>query len=108
MHSAIQWVAIQLAAVVSAGAYTYPLGRAALGRNSRSQDMEDLALYEQFFTDTVQGCFAEIGALDGSTLSNTFAYERVLNWTGAFCQCALSPLREPTSLEHRLLWSQVF
>ena len=62
--------------------YTYPVARAVLGQQSRSQDHEDLALYEQFFKDQRNGRFLELGALDGLALSNTYAFEAVLNWTG--------------------------
>ena len=87
MHCTMHLVVAQLAA----GLYTYPIGREAIGKHSHSQDVEDLALYEQFFSTTRQGRFVEMGALDGSTLSNTYAFETVLNWTGSYGSCKPRP-----------------
>ena len=73
--------------------YNYPLGRAALGKYSRSQDLEDLALYEQFFTGQRDGRFLEMGALDGLALSNTYAYEMAMNWTGVLIEATPAACR---------------
>jgi FkbM family methyltransferase len=66
--------------------YSYPLARAAIGAHAKSQDFEDLALYEQFFQGQRNGRFLEMGALDGVGLSNTYAYETALNWTGVLIE----------------------
>ena len=68
------------------GFYRYPKARQVLGEASRSQDWEDLALFEQFFSDTYYGKFVEIGAHDGRTLSNTYAFEKIMNWTGVLIE----------------------
>ena len=56
--------------------------RAAFVKASKAQDREDVALFDQFFSRTTNGTFVEIGALDGISLSNTLAFETVLNWSG--------------------------
>ena len=62
------------------------LGRA----NCKSQDREDVALYEHFFageqTCEQKGRFVEMGALDGVTYSNTYAYEKALGWEGVLIE----------------------
>lgn len=66
--------------------YDYPIAKRVFGSHAKSQDDEDLALYEQFFQGHHNGVFAEMGALDGVTLSNTYAFEQVLNWTGVLIE----------------------
>ena len=55
----------------AADGYKFPLARSVLGRFSRSQNHEDLALYEMFFTKRRGGTFVEIGAPDGFEYSNS-------------------------------------
>ena len=66
--------------------YDYPVGRGIFGRSARSQLFEDLALYEQFFVGQRDGFFVEMGALDGIYLSNTFAFEDKLGWSGVLLE----------------------
>lgn len=75
-----------MARTLSAKLYDYPIARAVLGNVTRSQDFEDLALYEQFFRGQRKGRFLEMGALDGLALSNTYAFESALNWTGVLIE----------------------
>lgn len=78
-----------LAALVMHGAlskYDYPIARKVFGSQAKSQDGEDLALYEQFFQGQRNGLFAEMGALDGVTFSNTYAFEKVLSWSGVLIE----------------------
>jgi FkbM family methyltransferase len=50
---------------------------------SYSQHGQDLYVYETFFKNfAAKGCFVEIGAYDGVTLSNTLLFERHLGWPG--------------------------
>ena len=50
---------------------------------SYSQHGQDLYVYETFFKNSAaKGCFVEIGAYDGVTLSNTLLFERHLGWSG--------------------------
>lgn len=50
---------------------------------SKSQDREDVTLYDMFFkNDKEPGVFLEIGALNEVTFSNTFFYEHALGWKG--------------------------
>ena len=50
---------------------------------SKSQDREDVHLYDMLFKDDKEpGVFLEIGALDGELFSNTYFYEHALGWKG--------------------------
>jgi len=50
---------------------------------SKSQNGEDLHLYDMLFKDDKDsGVFLEIGALDGELYSNTYFYEHALGWKG--------------------------
>ena len=66
--------------------YEYTLANGVLGEYRKSQFGEELALYEQFFSKTRGGTYVEMGALDGVTFSNTFAYEKVLGWKGVLIE----------------------
>ena len=46
------------------------------------QFMQDKFLNEQIFKDKKNGIFIEIGAYDGITSSNTYFFEKNLNWHG--------------------------
>ena len=65
-----------------------PLGFARIKLGFRgirwgSQYEEDRVLHEIFFAHMkAPGVFVEMGALDGSTMSNTIAYEEWYGWTG--------------------------
>jgi|EP00966_Prymnesium_polylepis_P040178 hypothetical protein len=39
-----------------------------------------------FFNETVGGTFVEMGALDGVLISNSYAYEKVLGWSGVLIE----------------------
>ena len=47
-----------------------------------SQYKQDEILYNKYFNRVKDGYFIEIGAHDGSYLSNTLFYEETLNWKG--------------------------
>jgi len=47
-----------------------------------SQTSQDRILNEIFFHDKRNGVFVDIGAYDGKTISNTYFYEKNLDWTG--------------------------
>ena len=66
----------------------YTRGTAALGaHNCKSEFRQDVAIWEKYFSnDTVPGTFVEMGALDGQTDSNTYAYEHGLKWTGVLIE----------------------
>ena len=49
------------------------------------QDGEDLALLEYFFSEQKEGTFLEMGALDGKTFSNSYAFE-ALGWRGVLVE----------------------
>ena len=71
------------------GPKLYTHGTIALGgaRNCMSEHQQDAAIWEKFFSNyTAPGVFVEMGALDGQTDSNTFAYEHGLNWTGVLIE----------------------
>ena len=48
----------------------------------QSQYQQDKILNEKYFKNRVGGVFVDIGAHDGKSLSNTFFYEKALNWSG--------------------------
>lgn len=48
----------------------------------QSQYGQDRFLNETFFKNRTNGTFLDIGAHDGKTLSNTFFFEKTLNWQG--------------------------
>lgn len=47
-----------------------------------SQRGQDKFLHEQVFKDTSKGFFVEVGAHDGVSFSNTYFFEKNLDWTG--------------------------
>lgn len=47
-----------------------------------SQVGQDKFLYENFFTNKRGGIFVDIGAYDGIFFSNTYFFEKYLNWDG--------------------------
>lgn len=47
-----------------------------------SQYEQDKFVYNQFFKDTYNGVFVDIGAHNGVTINNTKFFEDSLNWTG--------------------------
>ena len=50
---------------------------------SYSQHGQDVFVYETFFRNSGRkGCFVDVGAYDGVTLSNTLLFERELGWLG--------------------------
>lgn len=48
----------------------------------QSQYQQDYILNELYFKNKKSGVFVDIGAHDGKTLSNTYFYEKHLNWSG--------------------------
>ena len=48
----------------------------------QSQYQQDKILNEKYFKNRVGGVFVDSGAHDGKSLSNTFFYEKALNWKG--------------------------
>jgi FkbM family methyltransferase len=48
----------------------------------QSQYNQDRFLNERYFKNKVGGVFVDIGSHDGKTLSNTYFYEKALNWSG--------------------------
>lgn len=48
----------------------------------KSQDGQDKWANDHVFKGRTRGVFADLGCYDGVTYSNTWYFERVLNWTG--------------------------
>jgi FkbM family methyltransferase len=46
-----------------------------------AQDSEDIWIYENYFYGMTHGVVMESGALDGDLFSNSFLFEKYLNWT---------------------------
>jgi len=46
------------------------------------QDRQDQFINEHIFKNKTNGIFVDVGAHDGITYSNTYFFERSLNWTG--------------------------
>lgn len=53
----------------------------------KSQRKEDRAL-ERWFKDICHGTYLEIGGLDGVTFSNSYVYNKGLNWTGVLVEAS--------------------
>ncbi len=47
-----------------------------------SQYGQDKFVHQRYFPDKKEGTFVDIGAYDGVHLSNTYFFEKELNWTG--------------------------
>lgn len=61
------------------------LGR-RYGRLGRSQFGEDYGLLRRYFTGVRNGSFLEMGALDGEKYSNSWYFEKQLNWRGVLIE----------------------
>jgi hypothetical protein len=55
-----------------------------------AQDGEDTHAYMNYFFGRGGGSFMEMGALDGTHLSNTFAFDRELGWKGIHIEASPS------------------
>ena len=64
----------------------------------KSQDGQDKLVNDRFFHGLTRGTFVDLGCYDGVTYSNTWFFERVLNWTGV---CV-----EPNPEVYPRIWSQ--
>lgn len=53
-----------------------------------SQSNEDVDLYNAFFCNVKDGIFVEMGALDGTTFSNTRFFDDFLGWSGALIEAS--------------------
>ena len=61
--------------------------------NTRSQSGEDKYAWKNFFYGKTHGSFLEMGALDGELFSNSWAFERALNWSGVLIEANPAMLR---------------
>jgi len=52
----------------------------------RSQGREDEKAFKNYFPDCIGGRFLEMGALDGVTFSNTYAFDKDLGWKGVLIE----------------------
>ena len=60
----------------------------------KSQSGEDRELQKRFFTDLCKGRYLEIGGLNGVRFSNSFVYNKGLNWTGVLVEASPQSYRE--------------
>ena len=71
--------------------------------NKRSQSGEDEYAWKNLFYGKTRGTFLEMGALDGELFSNSWAFERALNWTGVLIEAnpiiKAAVCAEPTTAE---------
>jgi len=58
------------------------MGFLQAGVTYHSQFGQDQYLHKNVFGDKRKGVFVDVGALDGTTDSNTFFFEKYLGWTG--------------------------
>lgn len=69
----------------AAGAFAgrrFRVRKRVLMEGGKSQAGEDLFLYENFFFGRKGGTFLEMGALDGVTYSNSYFFEKSMDWSG--------------------------
>eukprot|EP00929_Paragymnodinium_shiwhaense_P054742 TRINITY_DN27435_c0_g1_i10.p1 TRINITY_DN27435_c0_g1~~TRINITY_DN27435_c0_g1_i10.p1 ORF type:complete len:246 (-),score=10.52 TRINITY_DN27435_c0_g1_i10:570-1244(-) len=57
-----------------------------LRRWRRAQEFEDVDLLRHFFNNRCDGTYLEMGALDGRLFSNSFVFNRKLNWSGVLIE----------------------
>jgi FkbM family methyltransferase len=57
---------------------------------SKSQDGQDSVIYHTFFKHSCNGVFLEVGAADGISNSNTYAFENDLGWRGLLIEASVS------------------
>ena len=50
--------------------------------NSKAQMSQDKILDQQIFKGKLNGCFVEVGALDGIGASNTYFFEKEITFSG--------------------------
>lgn len=61
---------------------------------SQAHTGQDKYLHNKFFKNKRNGVFVEIGAHDGISLSNTYFFEKELNWTGVCFEPLVSPFEK--------------
>jgi hypothetical protein len=66
-------------------------------KNSKSQEAQDMIVYEDFFRDLCGGTFVELGASDGITNSNTYGFETDMKWRGVLIEVSPSVFHEQLS-----------
>ena len=69
----------------------------------QSQYQQDRILNELYFKNKNSGVFVDIGAHDGKTFSNTYFYEKYLNWTGMCIEPLPKPYKELTNNRNWIL-----
>jgi FkbM family methyltransferase len=69
----------------------------------QSQYQQDRILNELYFKNKNSGVFVDIGAHDGKTFSNTYFYEKYLNWTGMCIEPLPKPYKELTNNRNCIL-----
>lgn len=57
-------------------------------QHSKSQQAEDNTLFTKYFCGVVNGTYLELGALDGWTYSNTYAFEYGAGWRGLLIEAS--------------------
>ena len=68
------------------------------GQGKREKDAEDRHLFEHYFSNAserpfaTEGTYLEMGAADGVSISNTYFFEKYLNWSGLLIEPSAAPL----------------
>lgn len=70
--------------------------RVGFAKESRSQRGEDIMLFDGLFNKVCHGTFVELGALDGIRFSNTFAFAKLMGWSGLLIEASPGRFEELT------------
>ena len=63
-------------------------------QKSKSLNGEETVLYDQYFKGICGGSYVELGAHDGIGQDNTFAFHKVLGWSGLLIEASPARFKE--------------
>lgn len=86
-----------LATLLILSNFFYNINTTGINYTSQPNSQQDKYLNENFFYNKRNGVFVDIGAHDGISYSNSYFFEKALNWTGI---CIEPQLEEFTKLKN--------